>query len=126
MSDTTYLGMPLEFWTAGPFGIPFHLWSVFVGLVGLIVGSFLNVVIHRMPLDQSVVSPPSLAQTSLATAAPAAAKQPVASDVTLDMRFMVLPTSSDAERRASFVAATESAKASDLVLPCLDVRVMWG
>ena len=59
MSDTTYLGMPLEFWSAGPLGIPFHLWSVFVGLVGLIVGSFLNVVIHRMPLDQSVVSPPS-------------------------------------------------------------------
>ena len=59
MSDTTYLGMPLEFWSAGPFGIPFHLWSAFVGLVGLIVGSFLNVVIHRMPLDQSVVSPPS-------------------------------------------------------------------
>ena len=77
----------------------------------------------RLPLRDGVVSPPSLAQTSLATAAPAAAKRPVASDVALDMRFMVLPTSSQAERGASFVAATESAKASDLVLPCLDVLV---
>src|SRR3954468_12322916 len=40
-------------------GIPFHFWSlVFFGL-GCIVGSFLNVVIHRLPLGQSVVSPPS-------------------------------------------------------------------
>lgn len=31
----------------------------FVGLVGLVVGSFLNVVIHRVPRGESLVSPPS-------------------------------------------------------------------
>jgi leader peptidase (prepilin peptidase)/N-methyltransferase len=29
------------------------------GLAGLLVGSFLNVVVHRLPRDQSIVSPPS-------------------------------------------------------------------
>jgi leader peptidase (prepilin peptidase)/N-methyltransferase len=32
---------------------------IFVGLFGLVVGSFLNVVIHRVPAGLSVVSPPS-------------------------------------------------------------------
>lgn len=32
---------------------------IFVGLFGLVVGSFLNVVIHRVPAGVSVVSPPS-------------------------------------------------------------------
>ena len=32
---------------------------IFVGLFGLVVGSFLNVVIHRVPAGASVVSPPS-------------------------------------------------------------------
>jgi leader peptidase (prepilin peptidase)/N-methyltransferase len=32
---------------------------VFVGLTGLAVGSFLNVVIHRLPRGESLVSPPS-------------------------------------------------------------------
>ena len=31
----------------------------FLGLVGLLIGSFLNVVVHRVPAGQSVVSPPS-------------------------------------------------------------------
>lgn len=39
--------------------VPFHFWSVVFFVTGSIVGSFLNVCIHRMPLDQSVVSPPS-------------------------------------------------------------------
>jgi leader peptidase (prepilin peptidase)/N-methyltransferase len=32
---------------------------VIAGVLGLIVGSFLNVVIHRLPLGESVVTPPS-------------------------------------------------------------------
>lgn len=32
---------------------------VYVGLLGLVLGSFGNVVIHRVPLGQSLVSPPS-------------------------------------------------------------------
>lgn len=39
--------------------IPFHFWSVVFFVFGSIVGSFLNVCIHRMPLGESVVSPPS-------------------------------------------------------------------
>jgi leader peptidase (prepilin peptidase)/N-methyltransferase len=44
-----------EYWAS----VPFHFWSVVFFLLGSIVGSFLNVVIHRLPLDQSIVSPPS-------------------------------------------------------------------
>ena len=33
--------------------------SLPLGVLGLLVGSFLNVCIHRLPRDQSVVSPPS-------------------------------------------------------------------
>ena len=32
---------------------------VVIGLLGLVVGSFLNVVIHRVPLRQSIVWPAS-------------------------------------------------------------------
>ena len=32
---------------------------IIAGILGLAVGSFLNVVIYRVPLRQSVVSPPS-------------------------------------------------------------------
>lgn len=39
--------------------VPFHFWSVVMFVLGSIVGSFLNVCIHRLPLEQSVVSPPS-------------------------------------------------------------------
>ena len=39
--------------------VPFHFWSLVFFAFGCIVGSFLNVCIYRMPLDQSVVSPPS-------------------------------------------------------------------
>src|SRR5688500_9414827 len=42
-------------WSAAPF----HLWSVMLFALGCIVGSFLNVCIHRMPRDESLVSPPS-------------------------------------------------------------------
>jgi leader peptidase (prepilin peptidase) / N-methyltransferase len=39
--------------------VPFHFWSLVFFSLGCIVGSFLNVCIYRMPLDLSVVSPPS-------------------------------------------------------------------
>ena len=39
--------------------VPFHFWSLTFFVFGCIVGSFLNVCIHRMPLGQSIVSPPS-------------------------------------------------------------------
>jgi leader peptidase (prepilin peptidase) / N-methyltransferase len=39
--------------------VPFHFWSLAMFVFGSMVGSFLNVCIHRMPRDLSVVSPPS-------------------------------------------------------------------
>src|SRR5580765_1608855 len=39
--------------------VPFHFWSLVFFVFGSMVGSFLNVCIHRMPLGMSVVSPPS-------------------------------------------------------------------
>jgi leader peptidase (prepilin peptidase)/N-methyltransferase len=39
--------------------LPFHFWTVVFGVLGAIVGSFLNVCIHRMPRDESLVRPPS-------------------------------------------------------------------
>jgi leader peptidase (prepilin peptidase)/N-methyltransferase len=40
-------------------GIPPTLVAALVGLLGLVIGSFLNVVVHRVPRGESVVSPPS-------------------------------------------------------------------
>ncbi len=45
----------LQNWAA----IPFHFWSAVFFVFGSIVGSFLNVCIHRLPLDESIVFPPS-------------------------------------------------------------------
>ena len=39
--------------------VPFHFWSLVFFVFGCMVGSFLNVCIHRLPLGQSIVSPPS-------------------------------------------------------------------
>src|SRR5436190_11245615 len=39
--------------------IPFQFWSFVLFVFGSMVGSFLNVCIHRMPRGESVVSPPS-------------------------------------------------------------------
>src|SRR6266850_5317168 len=39
--------------------VPFHFWSLVFFTFGCIVGSFLNVCIHRMPRGQSLISPPS-------------------------------------------------------------------
>ncbi len=44
-----------SYWEA----VPFHFWSLVFFAFGCIVGSFLNVCIYRMPLELSVVSPPS-------------------------------------------------------------------
>lgn len=44
-----------ELWAS----VPFHFWSAVFFVFGCMVGSFLNVCIHRLPLEQSVVSPPS-------------------------------------------------------------------
>jgi len=41
------------------FGMPFHFWTVFFAILGSLIGSFLNVCIHRMPRGESVFSPPS-------------------------------------------------------------------
>ncbi|HAB16453.1 MAG TPA: prepilin peptidase [Verrucomicrobiales bacterium] len=40
-------------------GLPFPIWTLAWVALGLIVGSFLNVVIHRLPRGESVVAPPS-------------------------------------------------------------------
>ncbi|MBI1840076.1 MAG: prepilin peptidase [Verrucomicrobia bacterium] len=39
--------------------VPFSFWAFVFFIFGCIVGSFLNVCIHRMPLNESLVSPPS-------------------------------------------------------------------
>lgn len=39
--------------------VPFQFWSVCFFALGCIVGSFLNVCIHRMPLGLSIITPPS-------------------------------------------------------------------
>jgi leader peptidase (prepilin peptidase)/N-methyltransferase len=39
--------------------VPFHFWSIALFVLGCMVGSFLNVCIHRLPLGESIVSPPS-------------------------------------------------------------------
>ncbi len=44
-----------RYWAA----VPFHFWSLVFFVLGCIVGSFLNVVIHRLPRGESIVSPPS-------------------------------------------------------------------
>ena len=39
--------------------VPFHFWSVVMFVFGSMVGSFLNVVIHRLPRGESLVTPGS-------------------------------------------------------------------
>jgi leader peptidase (prepilin peptidase) / N-methyltransferase len=39
--------------------VPFEFWSAVFFVFGCVVGSFLNVCIHRLPLGESIVSPPS-------------------------------------------------------------------
>lgn len=57
---TLFKDMTLDlFNTAAYAAVPFHFWSVVFFVFGSMVGSFLNVCIYRMPLGQSIVSPPS-------------------------------------------------------------------
>lgn len=44
-----------RYWAA----VPFEFWALVFFVFGTMVGSFLNVCIHRMPRGESVVSPPS-------------------------------------------------------------------
>ncbi|MDX1953483.1 MAG: prepilin peptidase [Verrucomicrobiota bacterium] len=44
-----------QIWAA----VPFHFWTVVLFIFGSMVGSLLNVCIHRMPRGESIVSPPS-------------------------------------------------------------------
>ena len=46
-------------WNADWSLVPFHFWSLVFFVFGCMVGSFLNVCIHRMPLGMSIVMPPS-------------------------------------------------------------------
>jgi leader peptidase (prepilin peptidase)/N-methyltransferase len=39
--------------------VPFHFWTFCLFVLGCVTGSFLNVCIHRMPREESIVSPPS-------------------------------------------------------------------
>jgi len=39
--------------------LPFHFWSLVFFVLGCIVGSFLNVCIHRLPLGMSIITPRS-------------------------------------------------------------------
>lgn len=39
--------------------VPFHFWSAVFFVFGTVVGSFLNVIIHRVPRGESIISPPS-------------------------------------------------------------------
>jgi leader peptidase (prepilin peptidase)/N-methyltransferase len=63
-------GLPLAFgvvfsavdwrpWTADWALVPFHFWSLVFFSFGCIIGSFLNVCIHRMPLGMSIITPRS-------------------------------------------------------------------
>ena len=47
------------FYVDGLLGLPFWVTSVFVAAFGAIIGSFLNVVIHRLPREESIVFPNS-------------------------------------------------------------------
>jgi leader peptidase (prepilin peptidase) / N-methyltransferase len=44
-----------QIWAA----VPFHFWSVAFFVLGAIIGSLLNVCIHRMPRGESIIFPPS-------------------------------------------------------------------
>lgn len=50
---------PSLFFNPSPLGLPLPVACVFVAALGAIIGSFLNVVIHRLPREESIVFPNS-------------------------------------------------------------------
>jgi hypothetical protein len=72
----------------------------------------------RLPIKDGKLVVPSLAQSSLSMSAPEKDRVPIASDVALDLRFMKYPNSPDTS-----LVSVETRKATDLILPCLDVVV---
>jgi len=52
--------------TENAIDVPLPVACAFVGVLGAIIGSFLNVVIHRVPLEQSIVFPTSKCPKCLA------------------------------------------------------------
>jgi len=77
-----------------------------------------NIKANRLPIKEGKLVLPSLAQSSLATSAPEKDTVPIASDVTLDLRFMTYPSSPETS-----LVSVETRRATDLILPCLDVVV---
>ncbi|MGA3285575.1 MAG: prepilin peptidase [Verrucomicrobiota bacterium] len=53
------MGIDAIFDTKNWVAVPFHFWSLVFFMLGCIVGSFLNVCIHRLPLGMSIVRPKS-------------------------------------------------------------------
>ncbi len=53
------MGINAIFDTKNWVAVPFHFWSLVFFVLGSIVGSFLNVCIHRLPLGMSIVTPKS-------------------------------------------------------------------
>ena len=59
LTPCPFLAVDFGLWTQRWSSLPFHFWSLCFFVLGCIVGSFLNVCIHRMPLGMSIISPPS-------------------------------------------------------------------
>jgi leader peptidase (prepilin peptidase)/N-methyltransferase len=53
------MGLEASIDPGGVAAMPLHFWSAVFFVLGCVVGSFLNVVIHRLPLGESIVTPPS-------------------------------------------------------------------
>jgi leader peptidase (prepilin peptidase)/N-methyltransferase len=60
-ADDSWMLRFSDWWLADPslFRLPYHFWTGVFFVLGSFMGSFLNVCIHRLPLGQSVVHPPS-------------------------------------------------------------------
>ena len=57
--------MPILFSFETATGLPEFVGYLFIFFLGAIIGSFLNVVIHRVPLEQSIVFPNSACPKAL-------------------------------------------------------------